>query len=62
MVKRMRRSEKTYPELRISPLNPQEKYNLWYGIPDDFMGIYSACLNEQKAENSESAEEYQLGT
>ena len=35
---------KKYPIIEVPPLNPKEKYNIWFGMPNEFVQIYKSCL------------------
>ena len=44
MMGLMKKAIGKYPIIEVFPLNPREKYNIWYGMPEEFVSIYKNCL------------------
>ena len=41
-----------YPIIEMYPLDPKEKYNIWYGMPNEFVSIYKECLSKNGLQGS----------
>lgn len=37
MMGLMKKAIGKYPIIEVFPLNPREKYNIWYGMPEEFV-------------------------
>lgn len=46
MMERIKVSIGKYREIEVFPLNVQEKYNVWYGMPDDFTQLLQSSLEK----------------
>ena len=44
MMDLMKKNIGKYQIVEIKPLNASEKYNIWYGMPDEFVQIFKNCL------------------
>ena len=43
-MERMKQNIGKYKMIEIQPINAKEKYNIWYGMPDEFVQIFKNCL------------------
>lgn len=46
MMDLIRKNIGKYRMLEVNPLSVKERYNMWYGMPNDFAQIYRNCLTK----------------
>lgn len=52
MMDRMKLNIGKYKMIEIQPINAKEKYNIWYGMPDEFVQIFKNCLQKNGLKQS----------
>ena len=52
MIERVKKVDEKYPEIEVEPLNVKEKYNVWYGMPGEFVQILQSCLEKNGLKQS----------
>ena len=52
MMEKVKSGTGKYPSIEVFPLNYKEKYNVWYGMPDEFVQILKLCLEKNGLKQS----------
>lgn len=52
MIEKIKKVDQKYPEMEVEPLNVKEKYEVWYGMPSDFVQILQSCLEKNGLKRS----------